>query len=118
MGARRRPGPADRFAVVVDHGDERTIVAVHGELDLANAPRLEAAIADERVRSAERLVIDLSAIGFIDSTGLRVILATSEEARASGQRFAVTRGGEQVQRIFAVTGADRRLEVLGSLDEA
>ena len=70
------------------------------------------------MRSAERLVIDLSAIGFIDSTGLRVILATSEEARASGQRFAVTRGGEQVQRIFAVTGADRRLEVLGSLDEA
>jgi len=111
------PAP-DEFALDVAGGDERTVIRVSGELDLGSAPQLEAAIAAEPARSARSLVIDLRETVFMDSTGLRAVLAAARQARESGRRFAVTHGGEQVQRIFSVTGADSRLEVLADPEDA
>jgi len=108
----------DEFGLDIAGSDERTVIRVSGELDLGSAPQLEAALEAEPARSAKSLVIDLREIVFMDSTGLRAILAAARQAREGGRRFAVTRGGEQVQRIFSVTGADSRLEVLASPEEA
>ena len=54
---------------------------------------------------------------FIDSTGLRSVLAVLEGCRDRGQQFAVTRGSQQVQRLLGVTGVAKHLRIIDAADE-
>lgn len=96
--------PSVSFAVQVTHDeDARTRVRLIGELDVAAAPRAEAAIAQaERSRPAT-LELDLSTLTFMDSTGLRLMLSTRQRALRAGRRLLLRRGPDAVQRVFEVT---------------
>ena len=63
--------------------DEGTVIA-EGDIDLAGGPLLDAAI--NRVENADRLIIDLAAVEFIDSSGLRSLLAASRREQAAQSR--------------------------------
>src|SRR3954463_11338086 len=90
-------------------------VAVSGELDLSSALTFE-----EELRRIEEggapplLVLDLSALKFMDSTGLRLILSAHARAVNRGRRLAIIEGGETIRRIFKLTGVLGRLNVVGS----
>jgi anti-anti-sigma factor len=72
-----------------EEGDgERTTLRLAGELDMATAGRLEAAVAAALARQESELVVDLTAVGFMDSTGLRALL----RARRDCGRCGVTPG--------------------------
>ncbi len=63
-------------------------------------------------------MLDLQELQFIDSAGLRVILAAARAMRASqGQELALTRGSEQVQRLFTIAGVNEHLRIIVSPDE-
>jgi len=96
---------------------DRAILVLVGECDLANADRLEQAIESPAVTSKPMIVLDLERLEFMDSSGLRTILAGADGAAARGQRFAVTAPSEQVQRLLEVTGAAKRLTLLSASDE-
>lgn len=85
------------------------LVSLEGELDLATSPSVEREIRD-RERSSEILILDLRHVGFIDSTGLRVITSADARARAAGRRLVLVRGPDPVQRVFRITRLDRQLE--------
>ena len=93
------------------------MLSLHGELDLASAPLLEQELGDIDLAAAGTVVLDLQELEFIDSTGLRTILASQERVHGLGGVFAVTRGSPQVQRLLAITRADEHLQVLASPDE-
>ncbi len=93
------------------------MLSLHGELDLASAPLLEHELQDVDLGARGTVVLDLQELEFIDSTGLRTILASQERVRELGGVFAVTRGSAQVQRLLAITRADEHLQVLASPDE-
>jgi anti-anti-sigma factor len=61
-------------------------VIVSGEVDIATAPKLYAALNGGRTRDAASVVIDLRAVTFMDSTGLRVLLTAREAGRAPACR--------------------------------
>ena len=87
-------------------------VVLEGELDIANLEQ-----ARHRVAAAEReapplLVIDLSALTFVDSTGVRVVLLADDRARAAGRRLAVRLGKGPALRVFTALGLVDKLEVL------
>ena len=84
-------------------------VSLEGELDLASSPSVEREIRD-RERHSEILILDLRHVGFIDSTGLRVITSADARARAAGRRLVLVRGSDPVQRVFRITRLDRQLE--------
>ena len=84
-------------------------VRVSGALDLATVPILEAELAALRRAGFRRLVLDLSELGFMDSTGLRCILVRDAEARQDGFSFALVAGPRAVQRVFDLTGTAARL---------
>jgi anti-anti-sigma factor len=102
------PPPAD-FEVEQGRG-AGGILTLHptGELDIATAGRLERALLDGRERG-DRVVLDLAALEFIDSTGLRVIVRGAEAARRDGWELRVRPGPPAVQRVFDIAG------VLGAL---
>jgi len=58
------------------------------------------------------LVVDLSKLTFLDSTGLRCIVTADERARAEGRRIVIVRGPDAVQRVFTITRLDDRLEMV------
>jgi len=85
-------------------------VAVSGELDLSSA-----LVFEEELRRIETetkpslLVLDLSSLKFMDSTGLRLILSAHARALNHGRKLAIVEGGEAVRRIFKLTGVLERL---------
>jgi anti-sigma B factor antagonist len=94
------------------------VLELHGELDLSAAPLLAEEI--ERAEKGDRgaLVLDLGELEFIDSAGLRVILAAQERALGGGREFAVTNGTLQVQRLFEIAGVRGHLQTIGAPDAA
>jgi anti-anti-sigma factor len=86
-------------------------VRLAGELDLVSAPEAEAAIRDvEQDGGPPTIVIDLRGVRFMDSTGLRVILAADSRARKNGRRLQLIAGPEAVHRVFRISLLDGRLE--------
>jgi anti-sigma B factor antagonist len=62
--------------------------------------------------SPPTLVVDLSKLTFLDSTGLRCIVTADERAREDGRRIVIVRGPDAVQRVFALTRLAERLEIV------
>jgi anti-sigma B factor antagonist len=81
-------------------------VTIAGELDLASKAELDAAIADAFARAPERIVVDLAATTFIDSTGITALLRAHRRARAQSVGMAIIPGGDSVKTAMAMCGAD------------
>jgi anti-sigma B factor antagonist len=84
-------------------GDSLT-VAVAGEIDLSTAAHLATAIRDAEQTEVNRIVVDLSAMSFVDSTGLSVLLEAIKRTRSDGNRLSfVPSKHEAVTRVLALT---------------
>jgi anti-anti-sigma factor len=103
--------------VDTDERDGVVRVMLRGELDLSTAGQLEEALTQAEARRPAAIAIDLSALRFLDSTGLRVVVMGDERARREGRRLALVRGPEAVQRVFSITGLDTRLEMVDDVAE-
>lgn len=79
------------------------IITLAGEFDLASAPHIEQALIAAEASDASQILLDLSGLDFIDSTGLRTIILAHARSRADGDRLRLRRGPPQVQRIFELT---------------
>ena len=90
------------------------MLRLSGELDLANATRLQVELERLEIQADSTVVLDLRAIEFMDSSGLRALLAAQEEIEQRGAECAVTRGSEQVERLLRVTQASQYLQMIDS----
>jgi anti-sigma B factor antagonist len=79
-----------------------------GELDLASTPKLQAAI-DRVLPEAHEVVFDIQELTFIDSTGLRCLLACQTSCQQTGTALLMTTGKAQARRLFEITGLLERL---------
>jgi anti-sigma B factor antagonist len=110
-------GAEEHLRIDVRTAPDRVVVELHGELDLLGAPLLQRRIDEAGVDSRGILVLDLRGLQFVDSAGLRVILAANESAGQRGQELALTRGSDQVQRLLNVAGVDAHLRIIDSPDD-
>ena len=90
--------------------DGTAVIELEGELDLAGANALEEELATPEVDATGAVVLDLRAVSFMDSSGLRVIAVTLQDAQERGRRFALVPGAAQVMRVFDITRMRERLE--------
>jgi len=97
---------------------DRAYVALTGELDLSTADKVERELQRIEETGTKLLVLDLSALTFLDSTGLRLIVGADQRARQSDRRLTVVRGPATVQRVFTITKLDERLEMVDSASQA
>src|SRR3954471_20351997 len=95
------------FRLSAERVGERLLVACAGELDLTTAPELEQLL----ITSAPygELEIDLAALDFIDSSGLRLLLSERERMGQEGGRLRVIGARGAVANVFAVSGLDAEL---------
>lgn len=107
------------FEIETDQSQGVHAFAVRGDLDGATAPRFREALDDAIRGGASSILIDLSECGFLDSTGIGLIVETwrsvSEEANGS---LAICCAEPEVQRVLALTGLDRSIEIHQARDKA
>ena len=88
------------FELSVEPLTDGTRVGVSGELDVASATQLRDAL--ESVEPAQRVLLDLSGVSFIDSTGLHLLLQISTLSRRNGDRLRIITSPE-VNRVIALS---------------
>ena len=89
-------------------GDTVTLLLA-GELDIATAGRVEALLTGAEAGDARQIVLDLSGLTFMDSTGVRLVLAAHIRSREDSGRLALVRGPDAVHRVFELSGVAETL---------
>jgi anti-anti-sigma factor len=108
--------PDSITATVADH-DGVVVLSIGGEIDLVTAPALEEAIAGVLVDKPSALIIDLSAVEFLGSVGLKILAATYEQLGDAAE-FGVVARGPATRRPIHLTGLDKTFPLYPTLDDA
>lgn len=90
--------------------DEVTLT-LSGEIDIATAVVLECELRDAESSRPRRVVLDLEALDFIDSTGIHLLIHAQQRADAHGHQLVLTHVPPHAQRLFGLTGVSARLTV-------
>lgn len=101
-----------QLEVTREHEGDVTIVSFHGELDYA-----EIHTAQEEIQAAEQeapavIVLDLTGLDFMDSSGVRVILQADNRARMHSRRLALITGTGPPHRVLSILGLTEQLDVV------
>ncbi len=104
-------GKNESIRVLIDA--DGTVVA-EGDIDLAGGPLLDTAIM--RRESAEPVVIDLEAVQFIDSSGLRSLLSASRRAESRGTTVVLRKPSNGVLRLLSITGTTEQFTIDGATE--
>ena len=94
------------------------VIVAEGEIDLAGAPRLREAMTDHLSAGHVHLLMDLSAVTFIDSTGLGILVGAAKKTLGLGGSLRIVCSNERVLRLLAITGISRSMTVLPTVEEA
>ena len=95
-----------------------TVVTVHGEIDVATSPALRERLIDLVNDGATRLVLDLEAVDFLDSTGLGTIVSLLKRVRTHGGDLRLVCTEARIRRLFQITGLDKAVALHASVDDA
>jgi anti-sigma B factor antagonist len=101
------PVPLERFSWSLAERDGEVVVEMRGDLDLDSEPEAREAIAAAERTAGSRMVVDLSAVTFMGSCGVRMLLETADRARSEGRELLIIPGAA-ADKVLALTGvADR-----------
>jgi anti-anti-sigma factor len=103
--------PVTILEVESEERDGLVHVSLRGELDLSTVGKVDDEL-ERCERAAGIVLLDLSKLTFLDSTGLRCVVRADERAREDGRRLVVVKGPEAVQRVFEITRLEERLELV------
>jgi anti-sigma B factor antagonist len=95
--------PSSQLTLEVRRTGDVAVVAARGDIDLSTLAKATAALDGARA-GARSVVLDLREVGFMDTSGLRLIIEEQRRAAATGYRFAVIRGSRRVQRLLEIAG--------------
>jgi anti-sigma B factor antagonist len=107
---------ADELRVEVEESPHAWSVVVRGEVDISSAPQLEAVLEDVIEKGALLVVLELEHVDFLDSSGLRVILAAANELRDRDGSLVIGGASTAVLSVLEITGVIDRLRSSAQAD--
>lgn len=84
-------------------------ITLTGEMDLSNAGDVERELLHAEATDAETILMDLAGLDFMDSTGIRLLIAADARSRADSCRLRLTRPPARVFRVLCIAGVDNLL---------
>ncbi len=102
----------------VDSLGGHAVVALYGELDLADAPGLASHLITAMAACGPSIIVDLAGLAFIDSCGLGVLVRVLKWTRESGGDMVLAAPQQQVRRVLSVTGLIDAFSVYPSVEQA
>ena len=103
---------------VTEPGEGLFVVALSGELDMASAADLSVRLAGLRSSARTRIVVDVSALAFIDSSGLNALVTSARAVDADEGWIVVAGASEHIARVFDVVRLAESVEIEPSVKEA
>jgi anti-anti-sigma factor len=101
----------DPLTIDASREGDVAVLVLRGELDPHTAPRLRAQIDSAVDDGAHDVVLDLAGLGFIDSSGLRVIISAHKEAGERGGRLVLRSPSPTAKRLLDITGLLGHIEI-------
>lgn len=106
------------LSVTTSHHDDVSVVTVEGEVDVHTAAQLRQSLDQEITDGHVRLVVDLDAVAFLDSTGLGVLVGRLKLVRNASGWLRIVCSSDRILRVFRITGLDKVFGIHASVDEA
>jgi len=94
------------------------VLLVRGEIDVASAPEFHASLSDLIGQGPEIIIVDMSEVSFIDSTGLGVLVGAEKQMRDAGQALRLVVTQPQIIRLLELTGLDEVFTILSNGNDA
>ena len=94
---------ASQLSLELRRAGDASVVYARGDIDLSTLAKATAALDNAR-EGATTLLLDLRHVGFMDTSGLRLVIEEQQRAAANRYRFGVVRGPGKVQRLFEIAG--------------
>ncbi len=98
--------------------DGIAVVNVEGEIDIYTAPRLRELLIDLAGTNSYQLIVNLDKVGFLDSTGLGVLVGGLKRVRAHDGSLDLVCTQERILKIFRITGLTKVFGIYQSVDQA
>ena len=108
----------ENLRIQSEHYDGWVVARIQGDLDVYTAPRLREFISDSVSLGDANLVLDLEGVGFLDSTGLSVMVAGLKKTKEAGGDLLIIKPNPQIQRILSITDLVKILPIHADIEEA
>ncbi len=94
------------------------VVAVRGEVDIATAPKLREKLVELASQGAQKVVVDLEGVDFLDSTGLGVLVGGLKRLRSHDGDLLLVCTQSRILKVFEITGLTKVFSIYESVDAA
>ncbi len=98
--------------------DGTAVLALRGEVDVYTAPKLKSSLIDLVDEGTYEIIVDLSEVDFIDSSGLGVLVGGLKRVKAREGSISLVCSQENILKIFRITGLNKVFPIYATLDEA
>ena len=105
------------MAFAVSRVGEVTVVDVDGQLIVGNRQELKQKVLQELERDARKFLIDFTGTGYIDSSGLGVLVSLSKKVREQGGELRLSSLNDDLRTLFELTKLDTLFRISGSREE-
>lgn len=110
--------PLVEFGVTAASCGRWEVLTVRGEIDMATTPRFRQRLLGVIGAGCQCVVIDISGVEFIDSTGLGVLMGGAKRVRSAGGDIRLVAAGSHLTELIKLTRLDRVLDVFDSVSAA
>lgn len=104
--------------ITTERDGDVCLISVQGEIDVYTSSTLKDAIISAIEQGCINLIVDIDAVGFIDSSGLGVLVSGLRRVKENSGSMRIVCTKENVLKIFRITGLDRVFPVFTSAEEA
>ena len=101
----------------IDNEDGVTIVRLAGPVDVSHSLELREVLGEQIDGPGARVLVDLSDVALIDSSGIGVMVSAHRRADGAGAAFALAGAGSTVEKVFSITRTDRLLRLYPSVSD-
>jgi anti-sigma B factor antagonist len=102
----------------VSERDHLAVLALRGEVDVSTAPKLRQQLVELATEGRPWVVVDLSEVAFLDSTGLGVLVSGLRRFRLLGGDLILAAAQPRILRVLEITRLDRAFDLFASVDAA
>lgn len=104
--------------ISIDSAGGSCTIALEGEVDVYTSPRLREELTSVMDAGCANIIVDLDKLGFIDSSGLGVLVSALRRVKERGGTLRLVCTKESILKVFRITGLDKVFPLFATVDEA
>jgi anti-sigma B factor antagonist len=98
--------------------ERQAVLPLHGEIDLHVSPQIAASLREMIARKPGQLLVDLSGVSYVDSSGLAALIDAMQRVQQYGGKFGIVGLQETVRSIFEIARLDQVFQIFPDLESA